>query len=83
MQVYIAASPLGGGPNLVCTVVMLALQKHLSIGRPLGMKLHLQLDNTTSENKNRVVVGFVASLVAWGAFHEASIFFLPVGHTYN
>lgn len=83
MYVFLARHALGGGPNLVCTVLLLSLLKHVEVGRPLGRKLHLQLDNTTSENKNNTVIGFVALLVAWGVFHEASIFFMTVGHTYN
>lgn len=83
MQVFIAREALGGGPNLVCTVLVLAIRAHLEAGRPLGTKLHLQLDNTSSENKNLTVIGLVALLVAWGVFREASIFFMPVGHTYN
>lgn len=83
MYVYIAREALGGGPNLVCTVLCLSILEHIHMGRPLGTKLHLQLDNTTSENKNLTVIGFVALLVAWGVFREATIFFMPVGHTYN
>lgn len=83
MYVFIAREALGGGPNLVCTVLVLSIRAHLEAGRPLGSKLHLQLDNTTSENKNIAVIGLVALLVAWGVFREASIFFMPVGHTYN
>lgn len=83
MYVFIARQALGGGPNLVCTVLWLSILEHIKTGRPLGTKLHLQLDNTTSENKNLTVIGFVALLVAWGVFREATIFFMPVGHTYN
>lgn len=83
MFAFLAREALGGGPNLVCTVLLLTLYAHIEFGRPLGTKLHLQLDNTTAENKNATVIGFVSLLVAWGVFTEASIFFLPVGHTYN
>lgn len=83
MLVFIARAALGGGPNLVCTVLMLTLAAHVSLNRPLGRRLHLQLDNTTSENKNKTVLGFVAMLVAWRVFEDATVFFLPVGHTYN
>lgn len=83
MLVYIARSALGGGANLTCTVLMLTLTLHVKLGRPLGRELHLQLDNTTSENKNKTVLGFVALLVAWEVFDTATVFFLPVGHTYN
>lgn len=83
MYIFLAREALGGGPNLVCTVLLLSLRAHINVGRPLGAKLHLQLDNTTAENKNNTVLGLVALLVAWGVFREASIFFMTVGHTYN
>lgn len=82
-MVFIAHAALGGGPDLVCTVLMLTLAAHVALNRPLGRRLHLQLDNTTSENKNKTVLGLVALLVAWGIFEDATIFLLPVGHTYN
>lgn len=83
MLVFIARVGLGGGPNLVSTVLYLTLMKHVELGRPLGRRLHLQLDNTTAENKNQTMIGAVALLVAWGVFNEAVIFFMPVGHTFN
>lgn len=67
----------------MCTVLMLALDTHATLGRPLGRQLHVQLDNTTAENKNRTLIGLVALLVAWHVFDSATVFFMPVGHTYN
>lgn len=83
MLAYIAHMALGGGPNLVATVLLLTLAHHVEAGRPLGARLHLQLDNTTAENKNNVIIGVAGLLVAWGWFHEVVIFYMPVGHTYN
>lgn len=83
MMVYLCRVSLGCGANLVCTVLFLSLMTHNELGRPLGRRLHLQLDNTTSENKNNTVIGAASLLVAWGVFHEAVIFFMPVGHTFN
>jgi len=62
---------------------MLTLLKRVELGRPLGSTLHLQLDNTTGENKNATVLGFMALLVHWGVFAEAILFFMPKGHTFN
>jgi hypothetical protein len=45
MHVYGARAALGGGSNLMCTSVMLALMKRVELGLPLGLTLHLQLDN--------------------------------------
>ena len=119
MMAYVAPSFVGGGANLVCTVLMLALFCHIRSGRRLGQVssvpaactiaplhhcatiapftidqhpptkcislqvLHLQLDNTTAENKNNTVIGLLALLVAWGKFSTVTIFFLHVGHTHN
>lgn len=83
MFVFVAHMALGGGPNLVATVLLLTLFHHFELGRPLGGRLHLQLDNTTAENKNNVIIGVAGLLVGWGWFHEVVIFYLPVGHTYN
>lgn len=83
MHVFIAHAAIGGGANLVCTVLLLTLLKRVELGRPLGSILHLQLDNTTGENKNATVFGFMALLVHWGVFNEAVVFFMPKGHTFN
>ena len=68
---------------MVSTVLLLSLMRHVELGRPLGARLHLQLDNTTAENKNKTLLGTVGLLVAWGVFEEVVVFFLPVGHTFN
>jgi len=83
MMVFIARTALGGGGNLTATVLMLSLMHHVKLGRELGDSLHLQLDNTTAENKNNTLLGCVGLLIAWGVFQEATIFFMPVGHTFN
>ena len=83
MMAYIARACIGGGANLVCTVMMLALFCHHKLDRPLGHVFHLQLDNTTSENKCICVIACVALMVHRGYFLQGRIFFLHVGHTYN
>lgn len=83
MLATVARIALGGGPNLVCTVLMLSLMAMVERGHSLGARLMLILDNTTGENKNTTVIGFLACLVAWDWFEEAGFFSMPVGHTYN
>lgn len=73
MNMYIARSALGSGANLVCTALMLSLMNHVEIGRPLGRCLRLQLDNTTSENKCRTVLGLCAWLVHKKHFIQVSL----------
>ena len=43
----------------------------------------MQLDNTTGENKNETVLGFLAWLCAVGTFKKVTLSFLPVGHTHE
>lgn len=83
MMAYVARSCIGGGANLVCTVLMLTLFCHVRLGRPLGDELHLQLDNTTAENKNWIVIALLGWLVWSDTFKTANRFFLHVGHTFN
>ncbi len=43
----------------------------------------LQLDNTSSTNKNNIQIAFNAALVELGIFKEVWLSFLPVGHTHE
>lgn len=36
MMVFLARAALGGGANLVCTVLLLALAARVALGKPLG-----------------------------------------------
>ena len=45
--------------------------------------LHLQLDNTTKQNKGRFLMAYLAFLVQQGVIKEAYCNFLPVGHTHE
>lgn len=45
--------------------------------------LHLQMDNTSKDNKNHYLLGFSGMLVAERVFREVHAFFLPVGHTHQ
>jgi hypothetical protein len=45
--------------------------------------LYLQLDNTSRQNKNKFVFGFLGCLIAQGIFREVIVSFLPVGHTHE
>jgi hypothetical protein len=45
--------------------------------------LHIQLDNTTKQNKGRFLMAYLAYLVQQGVIKEAYCNFLPVGHTHE
>ena len=53
------------------------------LGLPLPEKLHVQVDNCSRENKNRFSHGYVEVLVAHGVFKQATIDYLPKGHTHE
>ena len=83
MRIFIAHESVGGGPNLVATVLYLSLLAHAASGRPLGRKLFLQLDNTCGENKCQAILAVVGWLVQVFSFDEAFINCCPVGHTFT
>ena len=83
MRVFVVHESVGGGPNLVATVLYLSLLAHVASGRPLGRKLFLQLDNTCGENKCQAVLATVGWLVQVFSFDEALINCCPVGHTFT
>jgi hypothetical protein len=57
MFAFMARAALGGGPNLVATVLLCVLAELVASGVVLGSRLMLILDNTTGENKCNPVIG--------------------------
>ena len=45
--------------------------------------LHIQLDNTTKQNKGKFLMAYLGYLVRQGVIKEAYCNFLPVGHTHE
>ena len=82
-RIFIAHESVGGGPNLVATVLYLSLLAHAASGRPLGKTLVLQLDNTCGENKCQAILAVVGWLVQVFSFEQAMINCCPVGHTFT
>jgi hypothetical protein len=41
------------------------------------------LDNTSRENKNKIVFGYLSMLVEMGIFQKVKVGFLLVGHTHD
>jgi len=70
------------GANLLWTVAWLTLCKLRKTQGCYADVLFLVLDNTTSENKNQVMLAMAAWLVASGRFKQVRVFFLHVGHTH-
>ena len=61
------------------TVLDLEKQNKLRTVNPI---LYLQLDNC-SENKNKVMFGFLSDLMSRHVFEEVHVGFLMVGHTHE
>jgi hypothetical protein len=70
------------GGNLLWTVLWLTITAQAKAYGYLPSELHLQLDNTSSENKNDEMRGMCAWLVATFKFRRVRVFFLLVGHTH-
>jgi hypothetical protein len=83
MRVYMAHEAVGGGPNLVATVLYLTIVAHQEHGRPLGRVLVVELDNTCAENKCIIVIGVCGWFVAVGTFDQVLINCMMVGHTFT
>lgn len=55
----------------------------ISAEKKLPVKLLLQMDNTSRENKNHTIFAFCSWLVFIDAFEEVEMNFLMVGHTHT
>jgi hypothetical protein len=49
----------------------------------LPARIRLQLDNTAKDNKNYVLLGYMATLIQLGLIEHAELHYLLVGHTHN
>ena len=79
---FLVHDSMFSGANLLWTVVWLTLcsmQQHYGY---LPQELHLQLDNTSGENKNITMLAMASWLVRAGYFKRVRVFFLLVGHTH-
>jgi hypothetical protein len=63
--------------------IMQTLQKVEQKRGWLARELRLQLDNTTRENKNYIMVAFAFILVHFNVYKKVKIGFLIVGHTHT
>ena len=79
---FLVHDSMYAGANLLWTVVWLTLGNMQAHFGYLPAELHLQLDNTSGENKNETMVVMAAWLVQMGYFKRVRVFFLMVGHTH-
>ena len=82
LHLFTMAENLESGANHVIEVLHRWLQKKAAKGRLPGTLL-VQLDNCSRENKNKIFMGYIESLVALGVFEEIRVSFLPKGHTHE
>jgi hypothetical protein len=71
------------GHNITIQVlheVLLAIKRAEGSIPPI---IHIQLDNTTKQNKGRYLMAYLAYLIQQGVIKEAYCNFLPVGHTHE
>ncbi|CAM9506744.1 unnamed protein product, partial [Ascophyllum nodosum] len=75
------------GANLTIQVLHSTLvslfKKSEETGEPLPRELHLQCDNCSRENKNRIVCAYLLMLVRWGLFDKVELHFGLKGHTHD
>ena len=80
---YFIDDAVKGGGNVTAEVIWRTLCKLQNLREIWAEELHVQLDNTTKDNKNHTVFAFLAWLVQSGNFHKVTVSFLPVGHTHE
>ena len=79
-RVYFKDPNIHNDENLTITIIH-HVPTHLS--RNLPQALYLQLDNTSCENKNQIVFGYLSLLVEIGIFQKVKVGFLLVGNTHD
>ena len=79
---FLVHDSMKSGANLLWTVVWYTIQAMRAHYGFLADELHLQLDNTTAENKNTIMLAIAGWLVGTGLFRRVRVFFLMVGHTH-
>jgi len=80
---YMVDDSVRGGGNVTCEIIyktLLKLQEHRKVWPPL---LDIRLDNTTKDNKNKCVFGFMGWLVLKDVFQTVRVRYLCVGHTHE
>ena len=71
------------GTNVVIECLHHVLVDYMKQRGYIPPVMYLQLDNTSKQNKNKFMIGYLACLVAWGVCREVIMSYLPVGHTHE
>ncbi len=71
--------------TLECMTLALGYTKErlARLGKSIPEHLHVQLDNTVSQNKNSIVLKAMVAMTALRMWASASLGFLRVGHTHE
>jgi hypothetical protein len=80
---YMVDDSVRGGGNVTCEIIyntLLKLQETREVWPPL---CDIRLDNTTKDNKNKCVFGFMGWLVLTDVFKTLRVRYLSVGHTHE
>jgi hypothetical protein len=79
-RVYFTAPDIDNDVNLTITIIHHVLTHSYE---NLPQVLYLQLDNSSRENINQIVFGYLSMLVEMRIFQKVKFGFLLVGHTYD
>lgn len=78
-RVYFTAPNIHNDANLTITIIQRVLSCWSS---DLPRVLYMQLENTSRENKDHIVIGYQNILVESRIFQSVKVGFLLVGHTH-
>jgi len=79
-RVYFTAPNIHNDENITITIIHDVISHCFGI---LPEVLYLQLDNTSHENKNQVLLGYLNMLIQLGIFKKVKVGFLVVRHTHD
>ena len=83
LQLGVSTPDVPKDSNTNIEMLSIMLDSVLGKGKQLPQHLHLQLDNTSRENKNQKVFRWCMVLVLRGVFRSVSLNFLRKGHTHE
>ena len=69
--------------NLHISFLWCYLKNCFRANLPLGKNLMIQMDNCFKDNKNKFLLGFLASLVARKMFKVIEVYYLQPGHSHD